>query len=153
MTDNDGELMSVYPSLNDGDIDLNALSQAPGLSGEIFASSEPNGVDSSFVGGAPFTDVQQPDEIQKHDKTDDTETVKTQPSSSSGAKPRKKLWQCVYPGCTEPPKTHYNCHSHVWDAHVRHQLPPDHPLSQFVYKKLPDRNAVKGLCRTSKRVC
>ena len=47
----------------------------------------------------------------------------------------------------EPPKTHYNCHSHVWDAHVRHQLPPDHPLAQFVYKKLPDRTVVKGLCR------
>ena len=61
--------------------------------------------------------------------------------------PRKKLWKCNFPGCTEPPKTHYNCHSHVWDAHVRHQLSPDNPISTVVYKKLPDRGAVKTLCR------
>ena len=58
----------------------------------------------------------------------------------------RRLWQCVYPGCREPPKTHYNCDSHVWDAHIRHQLPPDHPLAQFPYKRLPDRRAVKPLC-------
>ena len=63
------------------------------------------------------------------------------------SKPRKKLWLCVYPGCHEPPKTHYNCHSHVWDAHIRHQLPPENPLAALVYKRLPDRGAVKALCR------
>ncbi|EMS15867.1 hypothetical protein KM1_066160 [Entamoeba histolytica HM-3:IMSS] len=36
------------------------------------------------------------------------------------AKPRRKCWMCVFPGCTEPPKTRYNCYSHVWDAHLRH---------------------------------
>ncbi|KAL7721657.1 Peptidase S74 domain-containing protein [Entamoeba marina] len=36
------------------------------------------------------------------------------------AKPRRKCWMCVFPGCTEPRKTRYNCYSHVWDAHLRH---------------------------------
>lgn len=60
---------------------------------------------------------------------------------------RKKLWQCVYPGCTEPPKTHYNCFSHVWDSHVRRSLPPEDPLSALPYKRITDRTAVKELCR------
>ena len=58
----------------------------------------------------------------------------------------RRLWQCVYPGCHEAPKTHYNCDSHVWDAHIRHQLPPEHPLAHLPYKRLPDRRAVKPLC-------
>lgn len=68
--------------------------------------------------------------------------------SGGGSKvPRKKLWKCTYPGCTEPCKTHYNAHSHAWDAHVRHELGADHPLGSVVYKKLPDRDAVKKLCQ------
>ena len=60
---------------------------------------------------------------------------------------RKKLWQCVYPGCTEPPKTHYNCFSHVWDSHIRRSLTPDNPLAELTYKRITDRTAVKELCR------
>ena len=76
------------------------------------------------------------------------QTVQTGADAAPGrSKPRKKLWLCVYPGCHEPPKTHYNCHSHVWDAHIRHQLPPENPLAALVYKRLPDRGAVKALCR------
>eukprot|EP00727_Mastigamoeba_balamuthi_P005359 m51a1_g14821 hypothetical protein (1080) ;mRNA; r:640151-644990 len=67
------------------------------------------------------------------------------PAAAGASKPRKKLWKCVYPGCCESAKTHYNCHSHVWDAHVRHELAGASPEAALVYKKLPNREAVKPL--------
>ncbi|KAH3744971.1 leucine rich repeat protein, bspa family protein [Pelomyxa schiedti] len=83
-------------------------------------------------------------------------SVPSAPTSNtgSGVKPRKKLWVCTYPLCTNTsPKTYYNCYSHVWDAHVRHELAgatepgtPANLLSALVYKKLEDRDAVKHLC-------
>ena len=67
----------------------------------------------------------------------------------SQPKPRKKQWKCVYPGCNEPVKTYYNCHSHVWDRHVRFELDPQHPLAQFQYKNIPSdqKEYAKALCK------
>lgn len=73
--------------------------------------------------------------------TENDKTVATKPE------PRKKLWKCTFPGCTEPPKTHYNCYSHVWDSHIRHGLPQDNPLGAVVYKKIADKTQVKELCK------
>ena len=72
--------------------------------------------------------------------------VAAAPPPQPPASGSRRLWQCVYPGCHEAPKTHYNCDSHVWDAHIRHQLPSEHPLAHYTYKRLPDRRAVKPLC-------
>ncbi|BFU21226.1 hypothetical protein EHI8A_006510 [Entamoeba histolytica HM-1:IMSS-B] len=63
--------------------------------------------------------------------------------------PSGKQWICTFPGCTESsPKTHYNCYSHVWDAHLRHII--SFQTIGFKkapsYKKLPDRKAVRKLC-------
>lgn len=68
-------------------------------------------------------------------------------SAQAQATGRKKLWQCIYPGCAEPPKTHYNCFSHVWNSHIRRSLSPEHPLSKMTYKNITDRTIVKKLCR------
>lgn len=67
--------------------------------------------------------------------------------AASKPEPRKKLWKCTFPGCTEPPKTHYNCYSHVWDSHIRHSLPQENPLGAVVYKKIVDKTQVKELCK------
>ncbi|KAL7715369.1 Peptidase S74 domain-containing protein [Entamoeba marina] len=61
---------------------------------------------------------------------------------------QNKKWICTFPGCQEiSPKTHYNCYSHVWDAHLRHIISsPLYPKKTPSYKKLPDKKMVKGLC-------
>ncbi|KAL7711510.1 hypothetical protein QTN25_010818 [Entamoeba marina] len=59
--------------------------------------------------------------------------------------PRKKNWLCIFPGCNEPLKTHYNCYSHVWDGHLRHLAasPLYGGVKGEVYKKLSNRSEVK----------
>ncbi|EAL52189.1 hypothetical protein CL6EHI_027790 [Entamoeba histolytica] len=61
---------------------------------------------------------------------------------------RKKSWLCIFPGCKEPVKTHYNCYSHVWDAHLRHLAasPIYGGEKGQVYKKLTHRLEAKKQC-------
>ncbi|EDR22899.1 hypothetical protein EDI_021390 [Entamoeba dispar SAW760] len=61
---------------------------------------------------------------------------------------RKKSWLCIFPGCKEPVKTHYNCYSHVWDAHLRHLAasPIYGGEKGQVYKKLTQRLEAKRQC-------
>ncbi|BFU22183.1 hypothetical protein CL6EHI_149030 [Entamoeba histolytica] len=61
---------------------------------------------------------------------------------------KKKSWLCVFPGCKESVKTHYNCYSHVWDGHLRHLS--NSPLfsedKNQVYKKIKNKSEIKKLC-------
>ena len=65
-------------------------------------------------------------------------TTKEKINDKNDKKGRKKLWKCTFKGCTEPPKTRYNCYSHIWDAHLRHI---NHV--QIPYKKLKEGSKEK----------
>lgn len=62
---------------------------------------------------------------------------------------RKKNWLCVFPGCTEPPKTRYNCYVHVWDRHVRHRLADTVESNDVIltsFKESNQKEVLKQLC-------
>ena len=107
---------------------------------------------SQLVLQQPQPQPQQPQQPQQQQQQQQLQTLQQITVYTGGDKlakpePRKKLWKCTFPGCTEPPKTHYNCYSHVWDSHIRHSLPQDNPLGAVVYKKIADKVQVKELCK------
>ena len=64
------------------------------------------------------------------------------------SKNRQKNWQCLYKNCIEPPKTRYNCCSHVWDAHLRRKCCKnnDPQYENVSYKALKNKTVVNELC-------
>ena len=62
---------------------------------------------------------------------------------------RKKNWRCVFPMCSEVPKTKHNCYAHVWDVHLRKTpgVAAEHPtLPLTTYKDSLQKDLLQRLC-------
>lgn len=75
---------------------------------------------------------------------DSPESDGTPPTKCRRTAKKKKTWLCIFRGCTEVPKTKYNCYSHVWDVHLRNTVRGD--AHGVAYKNLSDKNQAKLMC-------